>query len=219
MRAYNYVKQMKTDIITTLEAVLCVLLQPNMSAEPTSELLSGRISELRALLSNLPGNVTQSDGAHYPFLTYEPDPESVESSGSRQGALNQLLEHTFGSRHERISTGQTPVEFRYRGPDLLALADVLQSHLLEDSSENTLLIKWLDDFIISANITIQQVRYQCLSFRQALRNVFQYLYRQKALWTRSLVQAIAIVDRLTSENRTRLKKKHARDKRQTVSSR
>ncbi|KAH7313222.1 ribonuclease H-like domain-containing protein [Rhizoctonia solani] len=110
-----------------------------MTTEFSPETVSSHLDELRDLLSNLPENIPQSEGACYPFLGYKPDPKWVETTGSRQGAPNRVLEHTFGSRHERISTGQSPVKFLYQGPDLLALVDVLQSYLTGGSPEDGLL--------------------------------------------------------------------------------
>src|SRR5436190_2129478 len=106
---------------------------PNITSQMPLKLtdnhVSNQLNKLRDALSNLPKQIPSIDGQYYPFASYHPDDEWVESTGSLQGALNHALEVTFGNRSERVSAGHMPVEFDYQGPDLLALVDVFTSHI------------------------------------------------------------------------------------------
>src|SRR5260370_42549563 len=102
-----------------------------MMAAPTQLSIQNDITQLQGLLKKLstvvpPGK--DSGTPSYPFLSYAPDPEWVETTGSETGALNHDLEIIFPPSN-RLPTQDTThlILFWESGPTLEAVADILET--------------------------------------------------------------------------------------------
>ncbi|KAG9118543.1 hypothetical protein FRC07_006894 [Ceratobasidium sp. 392] len=117
---------------------------------------TAQLSRLRMLLSGLPKSIPSSEGIYYPFSNFQIDEEWAQETGSLQGAINHALEIAFGSRGSRIASGELPVVFEYRGYDLECVVDVLSTYLTGDRQLDTILLKWVDDLIASAEPLVER---------------------------------------------------------------
>ncbi|KDQ16586.1 hypothetical protein BOTBODRAFT_107033 [Botryobasidium botryosum FD-172 SS1] len=106
---------------------------------------------LRLLLQNLLGSVVPPGSDHYRFNTLQGlDADWVEMTGTNAGALNHLLEVTFGRRDQGF------IIFKERGPGLEGVVDTLRKYITGVDGENGLLLKWIDDLIGAAKEAYQQ---------------------------------------------------------------
>ncbi|KAG8707640.1 hypothetical protein FRC11_007286 [Ceratobasidium sp. 423] len=112
--------------------------------------ISDQLKALRDVLERLPPK-HQSAGSTYPFENFTLDEEWLELTGSAQGSVNHTLEVTFGSQHH----GQ-PLVFTSHGPDLVAVVDVLSTHITGLNGENPILIQWIDDLQAAATHALEQ---------------------------------------------------------------
>ncbi|KAG9077841.1 hypothetical protein FRC06_008673, partial [Ceratobasidium sp. 370] len=103
--------------------------------------VSDKLEWLRQLLSALPPK-THPSGSTYPFEGFLPDEEWTELTGTVQGSVNHSLEVAFGCR---AKADGSPIEFISHGADLLAVVDVLATHITGHDGENPILIKWVSD--------------------------------------------------------------------------
>ncbi|KAF8593824.1 hypothetical protein BDV93DRAFT_549408 [Ceratobasidium sp. AG-I] len=101
--------------------------------------LDHRVLNLSNHLSVLPQHLSDHPSV-YPFSNFTLSPHDIEHYGRPQSALNHQLELVFGSRH-----GSGPIQFRGRGPSLLAVVDVLDQFISGETGENVLLWKWVED--------------------------------------------------------------------------
>src|SRR5260221_13425519 len=126
-----------------------------MMAAPTQSSIQNGIIQLWGLLKRLstvvpPGK--DSGTPSYPFLSYTPDPEWVEMTGSEAGALNHDLEIIFPLSDCLLTQDTTRlILFHESGPSLEAVADVL----VKFSRPNNVLPKWIADLIASAEYTLE----------------------------------------------------------------
>ncbi|KAG8689058.1 hypothetical protein FRC11_004218 [Ceratobasidium sp. 423] len=112
--------------------------------------VADQLAALRDALARLPPK-HQSTGSKYPFASFVLDEEWLELTGSAQGSVNHTLEVIFGSRHD----GQ-PLKFTSHGPDLLAVVDVLSTHITGLGGENPILIQWISDLHKAATHALDQ---------------------------------------------------------------
>ncbi|KAG9095830.1 hypothetical protein FRC06_009372, partial [Ceratobasidium sp. 370] len=103
--------------------------------------VSNKLEWLRQLLSALPPK-THPSGSTYPFEGFLPDEEWTELTGTVQGSVNHSLEVAFGCQ---AKADGSPIEFISHGTDLLAVVDVLATHITGHDGENPILIKWVSD--------------------------------------------------------------------------
>lgn len=101
--------------------------------------LDHRLANLSHHLSALPKQLSDHPSV-YPFCNFTLSDHDIEHYGTPQGALNHQFGLIFGSRLDN-----RPVQFRGRGPSLLAVIDVLDRYISGETEENILLWKWVDD--------------------------------------------------------------------------
>lgn len=121
-----------------------------MSTTP-SHSLDGRLANLSHHLSALPAYLSDHPNV-YPFSNFSLASHEIEHYGTPQGALNHHLELIFGSRYDNRT-----VQFRGRGPSLLAIVDVFNHYITGVVGENILLCKWVEDLTDGAIHCIQNV--------------------------------------------------------------
>ncbi|KAI0317561.1 hypothetical protein OF83DRAFT_1171861 [Amylostereum chailletii] len=113
-------------------------------ADPSGQSVTHRLQYLHTLLSSLPplapSEVTTS--GRYSFGSFAISAEDVEDYGPT-GAVNQQLENRIGLR------ANGPIHFSERGPDLVAVVDVLDDYLTM-CPEDAVLLKWVDDLTSAA---------------------------------------------------------------------
>ncbi|KAI0054381.1 hypothetical protein BV25DRAFT_1806052 [Artomyces pyxidatus] len=104
------------------------------------------LSDLRIYLTNLPDTLLLPPiPSNYNFGAFAVRPEDVNDMGL-EGAVNRQLEVKFGTRSNGLIT------FTERGPDLVAVVDVLEKYLVE-CPEPIILEKWLEDLMAAAKAT------------------------------------------------------------------
>ncbi|KAG9077593.1 hypothetical protein FS749_010512 [Ceratobasidium sp. UAMH 11750] len=108
--------------------------------------ISKDLERLRELLSALPPK-THPSGSIYPFEGFLPDEEWTNRTGTIQGSVNHSLEVAFGTR---AKADGSPIEFTSHGTDLVAVVDVLATHITGHGGENPILIKWVSDLQTAA---------------------------------------------------------------------
>ena|SRR5258705_13556706 len=129
-----------------------------MMAAPTQLSIWNAIIQLWGLLKRLstvvpPGK--DSGAPSYPFLSYTPDPEWVEMTGSEAGTLNHDLEIIFPLSDHLLTQDTTHlILFCESGPPLKAVADVLEKF----SRPNNVLPKWIADLIASAEYVLKDTK-------------------------------------------------------------
>ncbi|KAG8726752.1 hypothetical protein FRC11_014558, partial [Ceratobasidium sp. 423] len=112
--------------------------------------ISDQLKALRDILECLPPK-HQSTSSTCPFENFTLDEEWLKLTRSAQGSVNHTLEVTFGSRHH----GQ-PLVLTSHGPDLVAVVDVLSTHITGLNGENPILIQWIDDLQAAATHALEQ---------------------------------------------------------------
>lgn len=118
------------------------------------------LNYLHHLLHNLPSSIPLDDN-HYHFDSFEcVDPEWVELTGTDAGALNHLLEVTFGRRDQGF------IKFKEHGPGLEGVVHALRKYITGTEGENGLLLKWIDDLISAAKEAYQQAGMDAPSIAQ-----------------------------------------------------
>ena len=129
-----------------------------MMAAPTQLSIQNDITWLWGLLKRLstvvpPGK--DSGTPSYPFLSYAPDPEWVETTGSEAGALNHDLEIIFPPS-DCLPTQDTThlILFQESGPTLEAMADILEKF----SKPDNVLPKWIADLKASAEYALRDIK-------------------------------------------------------------
>jgi hypothetical protein len=101
------------------------------------------LDKLRLYLSHLPATLPlQPANSVNNFQFFAPDPQWVDNIGE-EGAVNRGLEISLGSR------AHGPIQFKERGPGIIAIADALERYL-EKHPSSVILRKWLTDMIDSA---------------------------------------------------------------------
>ncbi|KAG9078876.1 hypothetical protein FRC06_008119, partial [Ceratobasidium sp. 370] len=105
--------------------------------------VSNKLEWLRQLLSlsALPPK-THPSGSTYTFEGFLPDEEWTKLTGTVQGSVNHSLEVTFQCR---AKADGSPIEFISHGTNLLAVVNVLATHLTGHDGENPIHIKWVLD--------------------------------------------------------------------------
>ncbi|KAG8901687.1 hypothetical protein FRC00_005455 [Tulasnella sp. 408] len=95
-------------------------------------------------LKHLPTKIPEKFGQYHFDSWGKLDPELVDDTGTRQGALNMMLERAFGTRKDGL------VVFHEWGPSLEAVVSVLRREITGLEGENVLLMKWTKDLIAAA---------------------------------------------------------------------
>ncbi|KAG8945373.1 hypothetical protein FRC04_000823 [Tulasnella sp. 424] len=114
------------------------------AAAPATHPYGRELDTLLHHLKHLPTEVPEKHGQYHFDTWLELDPELVEDTGSRHGALNMMLERAFGTRKDGL------VAFRERGTSLEAVAGVIRREVTGLDGENVLLTKWTDDLTAAA---------------------------------------------------------------------
>ncbi|KAG8741218.1 hypothetical protein FRC11_014929 [Ceratobasidium sp. 423] len=93
----------------------------------------------------------QSASSTYPFENFTLDEKWLKLTRLAQGSVNHTLEVTFSSWHH----GQ-PLVFTSHGPDLVAIVNVLSTHITGLNGENPILIQWIDDLQAATTHTLDK---------------------------------------------------------------
>lgn len=117
-----------------------------------------RLENLLRHLSTLPDHLSDHPTV-YPFNNFSIAPHEIEHYGTPQGALNHRLELVFGSRYDSRA-----IQFRGRGPSLVAIINVFKSCITGEEGENILLWKWVEDLTHGAIECIKSVRMDTVLF-------------------------------------------------------
>lgn len=114
------------------------------AAAPAAPPYGRELDTLLHHLKHLPTKLPEKHGQYHFDTWLELDPELVEDTGSRHGALNMMLERAFGTRKDGL------VAFSERGTSLEAVAGVIRREITGLDGENVLLTKWTDDLTAAA---------------------------------------------------------------------
>lgn len=120
------------------------------AAAATTSPFGRELDTLLHHLKHLPINIPEMCGQYHFDSWGELDPELVDDTGTRQGALNMMLERAFGTRKDSL------VVFRERGPALEAVVSVLRREITGLGGENILLTKWTEDLTASAKAVCEK---------------------------------------------------------------
>ena len=129
-------------------------LPPHHVLTMSTETCKMQLSKLHLLFEKLPASLPTVDTISQPpskfdFEKFELDQDWVKMTGSVVGAINRELEIRLGHGD------RGPIDFRERGPPVVALVSVLDRYTCEFPGD-IILTKWLDDVVEGAKHTLSE---------------------------------------------------------------